>query len=90
MMTCVVRVLDKYVQYLYLKATLGFNISMVSGCLLSGWDFRLEFGPNGKITLAGWAAVHRLVKILAFKIYGKSTEIWRHIFQIEFAARKKK
>lgn len=52
---------------------------------LTGWDFKIEFGPGGKITFVGWSAVHRMVKVLEFKLYGYSEARWRHIFDPRFA-----
>lgn len=52
---------------------------------LNGWDFKIEFGPGGRITFIGWSAVHRMMKFLEFKIYGYSPARWRHIFDPRFA-----
>jgi hypothetical protein len=54
---------------------------------LSGWDFKIEFGPQGRITFIGWSAVHRMITYLEFKIYGYSDERWRHIFDPCLAVR---
>lgn len=42
-------------------------------------------GTNGKITMIGWSAVHRAVKVLEFKIYRISPDRWSHIFEPLFA-----
>lgn len=52
---------------------------------LSGWDFRVEFGPGGRITVIGWTAIHKVLTVLESGIYGDSPDRWRHIFSPLFA-----